>query len=88
MQSEVTTRHEHQQQLTKLRQEVSGAFDKFARKQTTIAELVKELNIMGVDVAVPEETPEPSTPSLQQPQPAVEADTLEAEPRYVHVPLS
>lgn len=81
MHSEMTTRHEHQQQLAQLRQEVSGAFDKFARKQTTIAELVKELNIMGVDVAVPEETPEPSTPSLQQPQSANEAEPLEADSR-------
>lgn len=81
MQSQTTTRHEHQQQLAELRQEVSGAFDRFARKQTSIAELVKELNIMGVEVSVPEDIPEPSTPSLQQPEPAAEGESLDAEPR-------
>ncbi len=72
---------EHKQQLASLKETVSVAFDRFARKQTTVAQLVSELSTLGVDVAMPQEAPEPDVASMQQPQLASEAETPEPEPR-------
>ncbi|KAK9863542.1 hypothetical protein WJX84_001756 [Apatococcus fuscideae] len=80
LQTQEGTKAEHQRQLMRLREEVSCAFDQFSKEQTTLAELVKALNILGVEVAMPEEVPEPNTPSLQQAEPSAEPETLPSEP--------
>ena len=83
VQCQEVSQAEHKQQLIELRDSVSSAFDRFSKRQTTIAELVSELGALGVHVSAPEEGHEPETPKLDAPEAGTqqEAEASQPEPR-------